>query len=188
MIFTKFYTFGNNIVSEPTVTPAFPPEFTGSSHSIFTANFTCMGPNSSIVYFSAQLFFSSTWIYTEKRCNVLIKSPISYCTLWSIDRCYDLHNRVFPDIWKLAIVTSELNKGNLHDLNNYIHISVLKVILKIFDKIVHVYLYISLRPQIVPHQHTCLKDTQHWILWKLIFIISMSFLCEESQFIFTGFI
>lgn len=54
--------------------------------------------------------------------------------------------------WKLAMVTPDPKKGNPHELNNYTRISVLNVISKIFEKVVHG-IYVSLRPQIVPHQH-----------------------------------
>ena len=66
---------------------------------------------------------------------------IRECDLISVSIC-DLFNKslvsgVFPDDWKCARVTPLFKQGEPSDLNNYLPISVISVIAKVFERIIY---------------------------------------------------
>ena len=69
-----------------------------------------------------------------------------------------------PSEWKSANITPVLKKGRKEDVNNYRPISVLPIVAKVFERIVHKQLYeylescIQISPAIVP-------NTVPWMLW-----------------------
>lgn len=64
-----------------------------------------------------------------------------------------LQSGIFPGRWKLAIVSPVPKKGDLHSVRNYRPVSVLCIASKIFEKVVHRYLYGVLKGKIDSRQH-----------------------------------
>ena len=66
-----------------------------------------------------------------KDANLELTTPITHIMNLSIE------HGIFPDAWKLARVTPLFKDGDKGDLNNYRPISVLPVLGKILEKIIH---------------------------------------------------
>lgn len=71
---------------------------------------------------------------------------IKECLLCSLDKITDLYNKIlitgiFPDDWKKATITPIFKTGDKYRVKNYRPISLLPVVGKIFEKIMHVRLY-----------------------------------------------
>ena len=54
---------------------------------------------------------------------------------------FSLNARVFPDVWKQANVLPLFKKDDQSDVKNYRPISILSVVIKVFEKIVFKYIY-----------------------------------------------
>jgi hypothetical protein len=61
---------------------------------------------------------------------------------------------IYPDMWKVANITSLHKKGSVYDCNNYRPISLLPCISKVFEKLVfnHIYSYLTRSNLISSHQ------------------------------------
>lgn len=66
---------------------------------------------------------------------------------------FSLRTATVPDCWRRALVSPIPKKGDLHDIRNYRPVSVLNVVSKVFEKLIHVHLYNSLRGSIDARQH-----------------------------------
>ena len=62
---------------------------------------------------------------------------------------------IFPEIWKVGVVTPVLKKGNPFDKNNYRPVSCLSVLSKVLEKIVCVQVtdYMEKNDLLPPNQH-----------------------------------
>ena len=92
---------------------------------------------------------STVFLHLHKLCrskatgldNIFAKIIRECADLISVSIC-DLFNKslvsgVFPDDWKCARVTPLFKQGEPSDLNNYLPISVLSVIAKVFERIIY---------------------------------------------------
>lgn len=64
---------------------------------------------------------------------------------------------VFPKIWKTANITPVHKSGSKHDIEQYRPISILCILSKLFERLVHSAIYPHLHSAILPQQHGFIK-------------------------------
>ena len=84
-----------------------------------------------------------------------IRNSIAYPLQYVFNRC--LREGIFPDVWKTARIVPVHKGGSTGNVENYRPISILPVLAKLFERLVHNVVYPELHRIIIPEQHGFVK-------------------------------